>query len=66
MKAARDYAELYRSKQDGKWYWHMRAGNGEMIADSEGYSRKIDARDVLEQHFPDAMIVELDEDENDG
>lgn len=60
---ARDYAELFRSRNDGKWYWHLRAGNGEIIADSEGYSRKVDARQVVEAHFPDALIVELDEEE---
>lgn len=30
--------------EDGDWYWHLLAANGEVIADgSEGYSRRADA-----------------------
>jgi len=27
----------------GEWRWNVRAGNGEIIAQSEGYTRKADA-----------------------
>jgi uncharacterized protein YegP (UPF0339 family) len=55
-----DQARIYRGG-DGLWYWHIKAGNGEVIAQGEGYERVGDARDVLEQHFPDAPIVEDDQ-----
>lgn len=32
--------EYWKSK--GQWYWHLRAGNGEIIASGEGYRRKAD------------------------
>lgn len=28
--------------EDG-WYWHLKAGNGEILAASESYTRKVDA-----------------------
>lgn len=52
-----DQAQLYRGT-DGLWYWRIKAGNGEIIAQGEGYERIGDARDVLTSHFPDAQIVE--------
>ncbi len=34
--------ELWKSAADSKWYWHLKAGNGEKIAQGEGYVRKAD------------------------
>ncbi len=31
--------EVFKGKDDN-WYWHLKAGNGEIIAVSEGYSSK--------------------------
>lgn len=31
--------EVFKGK-DSQWYWHLKAGNGEIIAVSEGYSSK--------------------------
>lgn len=31
--------EVFEGK-NGDWYWHLKAGNGEIIAVSEGYSSK--------------------------
>lgn len=31
-----------------KWFWHLKAGNGEIIASGEGYSRKADAIRAIE------------------
>lgn len=28
---------------DDQWYWHIKAGNGEIIAQSEGYTTEADA-----------------------
>ena len=29
--------------EDGQWYFHLKAGNGQIIAQSEGYTRKSNA-----------------------
>lgn len=42
--------------EDGQWRWHVKAGNGEIVAEGESYTRKEDARRGLD----DAMI-EYDE-----
>jgi uncharacterized protein YegP (UPF0339 family) len=34
----------WKSDNDGQWYWHLRASNGKIIAQGEGYRRK---RDLL-------------------
>jgi uncharacterized protein YegP (UPF0339 family) len=31
--------QVWKSDEDGQWYWHLRAKNGEIVADgAEGYS----------------------------
>lgn len=32
----------WQSKQDRQWYWHLKAGNGEIIAHGEGYRNEAD------------------------
>lgn len=39
--------DLWRSTSDGKWYFHYVARNGEIVAPSQGYTRKIDARHAI-------------------
>jgi uncharacterized protein YegP (UPF0339 family) len=34
--------EYWKSAGDRKWYWHLKAANGEKIAQSEGYTSKHD------------------------
>lgn len=34
---------FFQSKDDGLWYFHVKAGNGRKICASEGYTRKSDA-----------------------
>lgn len=29
--------------EDGQWYFHLKAANGEIVSQSEGYSRREDA-----------------------
>jgi len=36
--------EIFRSPKDGQFYWHLEADNGEVVAQSEGYTRKVDAQ----------------------
>jgi uncharacterized protein YegP (UPF0339 family) len=45
-----------------RWYFRVRAGNGKIIAQSEGYSRHIDARSTaysLKSGIPNAEIVDV-------
>lgn len=30
--------EIWESAADRQWYWHLKAGNGEIIASGEGYT----------------------------
>jgi len=32
--------EYWESKKDGQWYFHLKATNGEIIAQSQGYTTK--------------------------
>lgn len=32
--------EYWKSALSGKWYWHYKAANHEIVAQSEGYSSK--------------------------
>jgi uncharacterized protein YegP (UPF0339 family) len=32
--------EYWKSSSHGNWYWHLKASNGEKIAQGEGYSSK--------------------------
>lgn len=36
--------QFWRSPADNKWYWHLVAGNNEIVAQGQGYSRKRDLR----------------------
>jgi uncharacterized protein YegP (UPF0339 family) len=29
--------EYWKSSKDGNWYWHLKAANGEIVAQSQGY-----------------------------
>ena len=35
--------EVFQSTSDHQWYWRLIAGNGEIVAQSEGYTRSEDA-----------------------
>lgn len=32
--------EIFRSTEDDQWYWHVKARNGRVVAQSEGYKSK--------------------------
>jgi uncharacterized protein YegP (UPF0339 family) len=36
--------ELAQSAEDDKWYFHLKAPNGKVIAASEGYNQKRNAK----------------------
>ena len=39
---------VFKSSQEGQWYWHLTGGNDEIIASSEGYHNKEDALRIIE------------------
>ncbi|MCZ4299903.1 YegP family protein [Microbacterium oxydans] len=54
--------ELYTDKS-GEYRFRLKAGNGEVIASSEGYSSKSAALNGIEsvrRNAPDAEVVEVD------
>lgn len=55
-----DRAEIYRTT-DGLWYWRIRAGNNEIIAQGEGYEHPQDIEHLLASRFPHTPVVNLDE-----
>jgi uncharacterized protein YegP (UPF0339 family) len=50
--------ELFQDRY-GDWRFRAKAGNGEIIAASEGYSRKDSAKRGARRAFPAARIVSL-------
>lgn len=46
------------SKITNEFYFRIKADNGETIAGSEGYQRKDDMMDTLDEYFPDWNLVE--------
>lgn len=53
--------ELFVDK-GGQWRFNLKAGNGEIIASSEGYTSKAGAEngiDSIRRNAPDAPIVEV-------
>ena len=54
--------ELFLDK-GGEWRFNLKAGNGEIIATSEGYSAKASALNGIESirnHAPEAPVVEVE------
>tara|TARA_Y100000310_G_C20698991_1_gene827915 strand:- start:4238 stop:4417 length:180 start_codon:yes stop_codon:yes gene_type:complete len=42
------YFEVYQGKNNKKWYWRLKARNGQIIADGgQGYARKENALNGL-------------------
>lgn len=56
MKATK--VEIYCDKKK-QFRWRARAKNGEVIASSEGYTRKADAQRGGHRAFPDAKVVDV-------
>ena len=53
--------ELYEDT-NGEWRFNLKAGNGEIIAVSEGYSSKVAAKggiDSVKKNAADAPVVEI-------
>ncbi len=48
---ATKYAEIWKSPLNGNWYWHIRGGNHEIVAQSEGYTTRAAAEHGLRVVF---------------
>ena len=40
--------EIWQSKQNGQWYWHLLAPNHKIIAQGEGYHNKADCLHAID------------------
>ena len=53
--------EVYKNRKD-QWYWHFKAPNGQLMQQSEGYTRKANALKAIksiQRNAADAESVEL-------
>lgn len=41
------YFQMWKSSSNNQWYWHLRAGNHEIIARGEGYINKADCHHAI-------------------
>lgn len=39
--------EYWQSSKNSNWYWHLKAANGQVIANGEGYVNKADCLHVI-------------------
>ncbi len=54
------YAEIFRSKSNGQWYYRVKAMNGETIAQSEGYTLKWSAKRAVKKNHPDVREIRVE------
>lgn len=52
------YLEVKKSQLSGHWYWHAKAANHEIIAQSEGYVHRTDAIEAASKAFPGIEVKE--------
>jgi uncharacterized protein YegP (UPF0339 family) len=52
--------EVFRG-QDGQWYFHVTGDNGEIVAQSEAYTRKADAEEGVRTLR--RVVADLDQEE---
>jgi len=44
----------------GDWFWHLRASNGQIVCQSEGYTRRSDAKRALIRFIAAVQKLELE------
>lgn len=55
--------ELFQSNKNQQWYFHLKAGNGEIICQSEGYKSKQSAEKGIrsvKENASSAKVVEFE------
>ena len=56
--------EFWQSKKDGQWYFHLKAENNEIIAQSEGYTTKdncLNGINSVKRNAPNADLEEIED-----
>lgn len=53
---ARSVLNVYKGK-DKQWYWRAKARNGQILAQSEGYTRRASCVRGAQRAYPDLAIV---------
>jgi uncharacterized protein YegP (UPF0339 family) len=56
--------EIWQSKKDGQWYFHLVAPNNEVIAQSQGYTTKdncINGVNAIKSYSQTAEVTEITE-----
>lgn len=53
--------EVFQSSDDLKWYYHAKAGNKEIVANSEGYDSEGNAKRAAGETFPGVTIVVIED-----
>ena len=48
VTSTEDKIELFKSPANSKWYFRLKASNGKIVAQSEGYSNRRNARKGIE------------------
>lgn len=51
--------EVFRSKKDKQWYWRLKAVNGRIICQSEGYKRRENAYIGVKSVVNNAEIADI-------
>lgn len=49
----------FKSPRNKQWYWHYVAGNGEVMAQGEGYTRKASCKKAITRFREDVMMAEV-------
>jgi len=57
------YVEVYKGKGKQPWYVRLRAYNGRVVTDSEGYATKANALRAAQNVFPLLEVKVKDEDD---
>lgn len=59
--------EFWQSKKDEKWYFHLKAANGKIILQSEGYNTKKSCKEgitAIKKNAHTVLMIEIKKYEN--
>ena len=56
--------EYWESQKDGQWYFHLKAENGKVIAQSQGYTTKKNCINGIDSIKNNALTARTEEIEN--
>lgn len=59
MPKRKPWVQLWRG-ESGRWYFHKRSANGQIVMDSQGYKTKHGAKEAIKREYPTLYMEELD------